>query len=619
MLAAAQRIYDRLAAVGFGTTDLQTYLGGIGDILFQEIEDLASDGPLGQAGWSSLLDLNRVPNKALPWLGQFIGVQLPAGLTPADQRVRIQNTDGWKRGTPAAIAAAPLPYLGGTKTVILRERDPAAAPNDPAYGLTVITKRNETPFGLKTAAAPLTVSGNEITDAVRAAGVQGDGRQNDLSFGVYEATTNRCINSHGKTNITGWQSGFGYTSTLTRQIDATYGTCFALTIDAIGTGTSNLASIDMVGGSVVAGAKWAGRGAFRASGSLIGKTLRILWWESGGAFGPQIAGATTLGFKDIVLTGSWQEFTNSLGSIIRADRTALTYYIQILQLPSPGDVLYFTAIQGENLPVSTAWITTDGAIAARAAARVQASATLLDATQTWFAARIYPGWASGVNPFGATVKNPRVASWRTTYPDAIELYFDDASNTWVMNQGRTGGAQIVATHTIDGAVTLIGYQKNGEVGIRLNGSAWTKFVTPTVPLVTANLPASFELGSIAPGAGNLDGRMAWLACGTGVLTDADADALYALGDTEPTKDTLSPGAMLTAVFPFNTTSYLDLSGPDPKVLAALVEQKPAGIILNYQVLAGQDYSILLSGNPLYSNVFANFLTYQGVVNNVPGT
>lgn len=145
MLAAATRLYRLLDLLGFGSTDLQTYVGGIGDVMFQEVEDLASDGPLGQPGWSSLLDLNRVPDKALPWLAQFIGVSIPGGLTPADQRIRIQNTDGWKRGTPAAIAGAPLPYLTGTKTVILRERDPAASPNDPAYGLTVITRTSETP------------------------------------------------------------------------------------------------------------------------------------------------------------------------------------------------------------------------------------------------------------------------------------------------------------------------------------------------------------------------------------------------------------------------------------------------------------------------------------------
>lgn len=143
MNSAAQRVYDKLLPVQ--SPDLATYVGGMGDAMFQEIDDYASDGPLDQQGWSILLDLNRIPDKGLDWIAQFIGVHFPPGLTPAQKKVRIQNTDGWKRGTTASIAAAPLPYLTGTQTVIIRERDPAASPSQPAYGLTVITRTSETP------------------------------------------------------------------------------------------------------------------------------------------------------------------------------------------------------------------------------------------------------------------------------------------------------------------------------------------------------------------------------------------------------------------------------------------------------------------------------------------
>jgi hypothetical protein len=55
----------------------------------------------------------------------------------------------------------------------------------------------------------VTVSGNEITDVIRAAALQGDGRTSpDSSFGVWETTTNQIANGGAESNVTGWnQSG----------------------------------------------------------------------------------------------------------------------------------------------------------------------------------------------------------------------------------------------------------------------------------------------------------------------------------------------------------------------------------------------------------------------------
>lgn len=118
--------------------DLETYAGGISE-MFQTADDYASDGPNGEVGWSILLDLDRIPDENLDWLAQFIGVHFPSALSPDEKRDRIRNTDGWNRGTPDAIKAAPLPFLTGTKTVILRERFPDA------YSFQVLTKVSETP------------------------------------------------------------------------------------------------------------------------------------------------------------------------------------------------------------------------------------------------------------------------------------------------------------------------------------------------------------------------------------------------------------------------------------------------------------------------------------------
>jgi hypothetical protein len=107
--------------------------------MYQELDQIERDSPDGP-GWSSLLDLNRCPDEALPWLAQFVGVRLLPDSTPAAQRARILATDGWKRGTPAALAAAAAATLTGSQTVTLRERDAG----DP-YALRVQTLTAETP------------------------------------------------------------------------------------------------------------------------------------------------------------------------------------------------------------------------------------------------------------------------------------------------------------------------------------------------------------------------------------------------------------------------------------------------------------------------------------------
>ena len=67
--------------------------------MFQDVEDLVRDSPAGDPGWSELLDLDRCPPEALDWLGQFVGIRIPAGLNDLQSRAWISSTDGFRRGT----------------------------------------------------------------------------------------------------------------------------------------------------------------------------------------------------------------------------------------------------------------------------------------------------------------------------------------------------------------------------------------------------------------------------------------------------------------------------------------------------------------------------------------
>jgi hypothetical protein len=154
----AARLYAMLAPLAQYDYDNQWSLlilcNAIGTA-YQLIEDWVRDSADGP-GWSLLLDLDRCPPEALPWLGQFVGVRLLPGASDADNRQRIGSTDGFKRGTLAALKGAAWNTLTGNRSVYVHERDgtPTDVPNY-AYHLTVVTYTSQTPNPAATQAALL--------------------------------------------------------------------------------------------------------------------------------------------------------------------------------------------------------------------------------------------------------------------------------------------------------------------------------------------------------------------------------------------------------------------------------------------------------------------------------
>lgn len=98
--------------------------------MLQPVDDLVRD-VAGLPGWSQILDLDRCPTSCLPWLGQWVGVNVDPSLLDTEQRAQIQDQQAEARGTPAAILAVAQSYVGPDTTVRLVERD------GDAYHLTV--------------------------------------------------------------------------------------------------------------------------------------------------------------------------------------------------------------------------------------------------------------------------------------------------------------------------------------------------------------------------------------------------------------------------------------------------------------------------------------------------
>lgn len=147
----AERLYVALAPVASQDPSvgwaLLIYCNAIGQ-MYQLLDDLMRDSPEGP-GWSGLMDLERCPDVALPWLGQFVGARIPIGLSDADQRAWVAGTSGWKRGTAASMIEGARATLTGSQRLIFRERDGAAwgDPQKPevAYHLTAYSYATETP------------------------------------------------------------------------------------------------------------------------------------------------------------------------------------------------------------------------------------------------------------------------------------------------------------------------------------------------------------------------------------------------------------------------------------------------------------------------------------------
>jgi hypothetical protein len=148
----AARLYAMLAplaqqdptAGGWSLLILHNAIG----TMYQLVEDWVRDTPDGP-GWSLLMDAERCPPEALPWLGQFAGVRIPAGVTDdAERRAWVESTDGFNRGTRDALIGAAKATLTGAQRLIFRERDGAAygaGSPDYAYYLTVYSYATETP------------------------------------------------------------------------------------------------------------------------------------------------------------------------------------------------------------------------------------------------------------------------------------------------------------------------------------------------------------------------------------------------------------------------------------------------------------------------------------------
>jgi RHS repeat-associated protein len=358
------------------------------------------------------------------------------------------------------------------------------------------------------------VSGNEITDAVRSAGVQGDGRAApDSSFGIWWAATNLVLNGGFETNTTGWSAAGS--ATLARDTTAHQFGVASLKIQtaaSAGSGTTG-AAVTVNASAPYTFSTWVN--------APSGTTIQLKLQDN--ATIPASATATIAG------NGAWQRASVTLTTSAGATRVTPS----ITQTTTASVAVRVDGAQIESGTGPTPYVQTNGATVRRSPADVTVPAGGLTPTQGWVAVRVRPGWAASSPTTGAFTT---VFSWRDSSSDQITLYYrKDGAQWWA---ARVGGgttrdvASATQTFAAGTAHTLIIAWDATRVALSVDGSPFSANTgTPAIP---SWLPPRYELGDVNDAFNWLNGDVLWAAQGAGTLTNADATTINSVGSTDPT-------------------------------------------------------------------------------------
>lgn len=379
----------------------------------------------------------------------------------------------------------------------------------------------------------LTLSGNEITDATRAAGVQGDGLSGDSSYGLWEATTNLVTNGGLETNTTGWDAYAG--ATVTR--DATQAKFGAYALKVVTPGVANnegmtpnspTGHVATTTGTTLTGSMW----VYTASGGEV-VVLALDEFDSGHAYLRSTVSST------VTLTAGWQRMTVSATMGVSAAYAGLSFRTRTSGA-AQAITVWLDGIQLEALAYATPYVHTDGGTASRSATQVRFPSSLLNTTQCWAALRVRAGdWPA----LGAA--NVTLIDWRDDANNRLTAIWTPSA-TAIQARRAAGGSSALLTATYS-AVTLntlhtfILTFTATVIGASLDGAVLTTTANSNIPTLAATLA---DIGSVA-GTGLFDGSVLWFLCGKGTLTNADAALLHSFGNADPNPRLIPASARLT--------------------------------------------------------------------------
>jgi RHS repeat-associated protein len=476
-----------------------------------------------------------------------------AGYDERDQQLWSEDEDG----NPTDITYADVEGNATTNPWVATARTTVTGPDPDGTGPLARpptrSRYDETRMGEDT----LTTSGGLITDAVRLAGTDGDGRASpDSSFGIWEGTTNLVLNGGFETNTAGWSA---INSTISRfALRSKFGSACgrATTNGAANYGMLNTISLS----GPTAGKPFSGSAWVYAEGSAVGKNLRLLLRETGGQKPFSETSA------DFTLAAGWQR-VKVTRTLVQSDRTGLELRLWRNSGAVSGEYFDADGAQIENKALATPYVQTNGATASRAAGRVQAPSTLLSGTTGWVAVRFRAGIAS-------SSANVRLFTWGASASD--ELYLRYGSGSFRMGRvisGTASEAVQAASFAPGDTVTVIGAWWHAGLSdflkVSVNGAP---FATLTSGGTSQPAGTMFDFGQRGYSPQDFaNSDLLWAAAGPGTLTNADATTINLFGAETPGTWSYPPAATASAVWTADTAAYqqpLPTAGPSLQGLQA---------------------------------------------------
>lgn len=378
----------------------------------------------------------------------------------------------------------------------------------------------------------LTLSGNEITDAIRTAGTEGDGAATPGGIGIWDGTTNLCQNGGGETNTTGWAAQG--TSTLGRDTgNSKFGsaclTSTATDTTYIGMYYNVAVSAPTVGDSYVFS------GWVMCDPTMVGKNVHFAIEMVGGANPTGVTNIT------VALTQVWTYY-EIVATVDYTDRTTVRGYVYNSSAPVVGGILYLDGAQIEKQVAATPYVETDGATASRSIASVQANPALITADQGWIALRVKLGFDSTQL---WTPHSPGFV-WINDGAHYISFYLQGTTGNWASGDSAGGSTLVISDSFSAGderTIILKWSTAEGLRGISVDGSPFT-----TTALVALSKLTHFNLGSWQVGTWAANSTILWVACGKDTIpSDADAAAYAALGNSPTSADFASPSGFWPCV------------------------------------------------------------------------
>jgi hypothetical protein len=400
----------------------------------------------------------------------------------------------------------------------------------------------------------VTVSGNEITDAVRnSAPLWGTARSTDMvdglaapaGYGIYRAATN--LFRYGQCDATTDWLG---TSDATIAVDSSVAAPFSsqsVKITTSGSTTGHAGSVATSATGQAAAAGTVGVGSIWFKGVSGNSYVHWLQWTQTDS---SAAGGTTTLFT---ATGGWQ-LLSPLSVAVGSGKTgdSLRIRVETNTLRAESFWVAHAMLESGQGVVAPYVATTGGSTATHSLGRVQAPSSVLGAGQGWWAARIKMGYS---NTSGAALGfSPRIAAWMNDANNRLLMVYDSSNARFVLESQVGGGSFAIAgsagvTFNAGDVFTVIGAWDGSNVKISQGGVAFVSVSSSgSWPTLTA---PKFDIGS--DGANQIGSSMLLFATGKGTLSDSDAAAINS--DTDWTFNSFPDAAQTSMIWPCMSTDY----------------------------------------------------------------